>query len=122
MKILLLLNTLFELAIGVLMLVMPTLFFPDLVRAVDQMALSYALVRGFAFAALAIAGLSGLMVLRPLTPEVRFSGLGALALFHLGLTITQLMNVIEGLVPIPVLIIHGVFALVFWAAFIWSWR
>ncbi|MEZ4772997.1 MAG: hypothetical protein R3D00_07435 [Bacteroidia bacterium] len=122
MKILLLANTVFELLVGILMLAVPTVFFPDLAHTGDQLALSQALVRGFAFAALAMAGLSGFMVIRPLTPEVKFSGLGALAIFHLGLSITQLLNVINGLVPVPVLIIHAIFAVFFLGTFIWNWR
>lgn len=122
MKILLLANTVFELLVGILMLAVPSVFFPDLAHSAHQFDLSQALVRGFAFSALAIATLSGLMVFRPLTAEVKFSGLGALAIFHLGLTITQLLNVINGLVPVPVLIIHAIFAVFFLGTFIWNWR
>lgn len=122
MKILLLANTVFELLIGVIMLLAPSVFFPDIANTGDNVELSYALARGFAFAAIAMGGLSGLMVFRPLTPEVRFAGLGALAIFHLGLSVSQFLNVIAGLVPLPILIVHVIFALLFLGTFIWSAR
>ncbi|MEM7656467.1 MAG: hypothetical protein AAF399_10095 [Bacteroidota bacterium] len=120
MKLLLLLNTVAVLGLGVIMVFVPAIFWPDIAAAGDARDLAYGLARNFGFASLSIAALSGLMAMRPITPEVRFVGMGTLAAFHLGLTIAHLFNVFDGLTSLVVVAIHGAFALIFLVMFLWQ--
>ncbi|MDX1908537.1 MAG: hypothetical protein SF053_15985 [Bacteroidia bacterium] len=120
LKLLLLLNTLFELGVALVMIAAPVVIIPQLHQTGEAIEpLLRSLTRLIGFGTLAIAVLSGLMVTRNLSPEVKFAGFGALAVFHLGMTASQVLNNIDGLSSIPVVIIHGVFALVFLALFLW---
>ena len=121
-KILLWANTIFELTIGMVILIAPRLLFPDMVLANrgESAILMVSLTRTIGITALSIGLLSALLSLRTLTSELKFAGLGALAAFHLGMTLVHFLNVIEGLVPFPVMIIHGFFAIIFLSIFIWN--
>ena len=120
LKILLWANTIFELAVGVIILIAPRLVFPDIATSGDGVELTFSLIRTIGITAIAIAALSGLMAMRKITPELKFAGIGALAVFQLGMTLIQLLNVIDGLVPVPVMVVHGVFAVLFLGIFIWN--
>lgn len=120
MKLLLSLNTLAVLSLGLVMILVPALFWPDIATAGDAREVTNGLARNFGFASLAIAALSALMLLRPITEEVRFVGAGALATFHLGLTVAHLFNVFDGLTSLVVVGAHGVFALIFLVIFLWQ--
>lgn len=122
MKILLIIHTVIEVAIGLLMLIAPQLLMPELETAGAGEAIAFSLARAYGFAALAMAALSGLMATRRIEANLRFAGSGALAAFHLGLTITHLLNVFAGLTSLPVVILHGLLALVFLAIFLWNLR
>lgn len=115
------LNTLFELTTAVILLVKPTFFFNDIGGASEASAALSSMARNFAFGAIGIATLSGLMMMtRPLTREVRYAGYGALMAFHLGMTIAQLVNVIQGLTTVLAIAVHGGFLLVFLSLFLWT--
>lgn len=120
MRLLLIIHTLLAVVTGALILFLPTLFFPDIHASSFSSALSTSLVRNYGITTMVMGALSGLMLMRPLTQEVKFVGLGTLAIFYLGMTIFQLLNLFEGLVPIPVLAVNGVFLLLFIATFIWN--
>ncbi|RMG54903.1 MAG: hypothetical protein D6722_28500 [Bacteroidetes bacterium] len=122
MKILLLIHTIIELAIGVILLVVPQLLMPVLETAGDGEAIAFSLARGAGFAALSVALLSGLMMMRPINGDLRFVGAGTLAAFHLGLTITFLLNVFAGLSSLPIVVLHGVLTLIFLVIFLWNVR
>lgn len=122
MKILLAANSLYAFAMAAVMIFVPAFFLGEPSGDPTAAAMTNATARSLGFAALSIGGLSLLMMLRPLSAEVRFAGFGALALFHLGLGISQLLNVIEGLSPIPFVAIHAVFFLIFFATFVFSTR
>lgn len=122
MKILLGLHTLFQLAITVVMIFIPfsVLGLGDFSGFENARPLLLATSRSIGFAAAGMAALSGLMMLRPLTREMRFIGAGALGIFNLLMTLAQLLNLIEGIAPLPYVIVYGVFALVFMGIFIWN--
>ncbi|MDX2284166.1 MAG: hypothetical protein NW241_08390 [Bacteroidia bacterium] len=122
-KLILLLNTLFEIPVGLIMIFAPAVFFPEINKPeINEVAhqLVTAQGRAFGFAAIAVGVLSLLMSLRPLSREVLFAGMGALAVFHIGLSIAQLLNQIEGYSALIALVIHGAFAVIFLAVFIWN--
>ncbi len=120
MKILLAIHSLFALLIAIVMIFLPDFFLGEISGNASAAVLTNATARSFGFAVLAMAGLSLLMMFRPLTPEVRFAGLGTLAIFHLGMTISQGINVVKGLAPVPLAAVHAVFFLLFFATFVWS--
>jgi hypothetical protein len=120
MKILLAANSLFTFLIALVMILFPSFFLGEPSGEPTAMALTNATARHYGFAALALGGLSLLMMMRKITPEVKFSGLGAITLFHLGLTVSQVINVIKGISPIPLVIVHGAFFLIFFATFVWG--
>jgi hypothetical protein len=122
MKVLLGFNALFELAAAAVFLFAPFVMLPEAGLNEESRVLVVAAARNFGFAALAIAGLSILMIIRPLSGELRFLGAGTLAFFHLGLTLGQFLSNIEGLVPLPVVLVHAGFAIIFLGIFIWHWR
>lgn len=123
MKILLGLNTLFELAIAIVMIVAPKLIIGEF-QGEEPVLLEtmQAVARSFGIGALAIAGLSGLMMMRKLDSGLYFAGFGALSIFHLGMTVSTLFNVIDGLTAIPIVLIHAAFFLVFVSIFILKGR
>ena len=119
LRILLIINTLFLGAMGLVMSIQPTFFFTNAEGIAQEGVVADSLGRGFGFAALAMAVMSLLMSTRKLTDEVRFVGFGGLMAFHLGLTISQILNVIEGLTTILMVAIHAGFSLVFLILFMW---
>lgn len=122
MRILLLIHTAIQLAIGLIMLIGPVLMMPELATAGQGQAIATSLARAYGFAALAMGILSGLMASRPIDADSLYAGTGALAAFHLGLTITHLLNVFVGLTSLPVVILHGVLTIIFLAIFLWYAR
>jgi hypothetical protein len=77
--------------------------------------------RSYAFSVLGTAVLSWLMmVTRPLTREIRYAGYGALMAFHLGLTLAQFIDVMQGLTTVLAVAAHGGFALCFLSLFLWT--
>jgi hypothetical protein len=120
-RLLLGINTLFELTVAAILLIKPTFFFNDIEGAIEGFEAISSLGRTFGLASISIAVLSGLMmVTRPLTREVRYVGYGALATFHFGMTIAQIINVIQGLTTILAVAVHGGFALFFLSLFLWT--
>lgn len=120
-RLLLGINTLFELTVAVILLIKPTFFFNDIEGVSDGLEAINSLGRTFGLVSISIAVLSGLMmVTRPLTREIRYAGYGALMTFHLGMTIAQLINVIQGLTTILAVAVHGGFALFFLSVFLWT--
>lgn len=102
LKVLLAANTVFEGAIALIMLFASQVFFPD------SSELTAAVARSFGFAAIAIATLSLIMLL---TKNIHSRhGLITLAVFHIGLTISQGINFTKNLAPLPVVFIHLIFA------------
>ena len=122
MKVLLGLSALFELAAAAVFLFVPFVAFPETGLSEESRVLVVASARNFGFAALAMAALSILMIIRPLSGELRFLGSGTLATFYLGMTLSQFLSNIEGLVSLPVVLVNAGFALVFLGIFIWHWR
>jgi len=102
LKLLLLATTVFEVAIAAIMLFAAQVFFTN------GNELTFSVARTFGFAALAIATLSLTMLLTK-NANIRY-GLITLAVFHLGLTISQAINFTLKISPLPVVFIHLVFA------------
>ena len=106
MKILLLANTVFELLVAVVVV-----FAPSILGGVNT---SNVMARVLGGNALGLATLSAAMFL--LNPkEFRYlqAGFIALAVFHTSVTVAQIFNTLEGAVPFPVVLVHGLFALSF---------
>jgi hypothetical protein len=106
-KIFLSLNTLFEAVIGVIMLAQPQILLPQPVE------LTLAVARMFGFAAIAISVLSLNMLIIKEFANSLLGGMITLFVFHLGLTIAQSLNVLQGYTPFPVVFIHGFLATIF---------
>lgn len=108
LKALLIANTVFEGAIGMIMLFASQVFFKG------GNELTVAVARSFGFAALAIATLSLTMLLTK--NDNSRHGLITLAVFHIGLTISQAINFQQNIAPLPVVLIHLIFAILFISA------
>lgn len=119
-KILLILHGLFELAVSLLLLLSPALLLEEIPRAGEFLPLFTALSRAFSVGTLSLAMLSFFVVARPLNASVYFSSSGALAVFHVGMTLVQVFNIIGGMSGMPVVLIHGSFAVLFMGIFIWQ--
>ena len=119
MKILLAANTLFTFLMAGVMLFLPVFFLCEPTGDPTAKALTFGMARMVGFSALAMGILSLLMIMRKLSLNLRFVGFGALAAFHLGLGIAQVLNAFQGMSPVAYAIIHGVFFLIFVAMFIW---
>jgi hypothetical protein len=119
LRALLILHALFEIGVAGVMLIQPTFFFIDIAGISEAGPAVSSLGRSFGFGALAMAALSILMTLRDMTPEMRYVGFGTLMVFHLGLTIAHLINVVNGLTTVVIVAIHGSFALLFLSMFLW---
>ena len=115
----LILHALFEIGAAIILLIQPTFFFNDIEGITEAGPGMASLGRSFAFGSLAMGALSIFMTLRDATPEARYVGFGALMVFHLGMTISQLINVFSGLATVVVVGIHGGFFLIFLILFLW---
>ena len=102
------------------MLFVPRLLLGESTGSADSWELTLSIGRSFAFAALGMATLSALMMRGKLTKELKFAGFGALAVFHLGLTVANTLNVLEGLSPLPMVVAHAVLFLAFTALFLFN--
>lgn len=107
MQFLLIANTIFEGAIGFLMIFMPETLF------LNANELSLALARTFGFAAIAISMLSLIIYSSSERREVLLGGYTSLALFHSGLTLAQAINFFQGFTSFPIVVAHGTFAVLF---------
>ena len=122
LRLILFINTLILLTASAVLIFFPAFLIPGISTLGAGQELGQSLARNYGFASLAIAVLSGLMASRPLTDETKYVGIGALAAFHLGMTLSQMLNIFEGNMTIIVVAIHAVFALIFLAIFIWQYR
>lgn len=115
----LILHTIFEFGVALIILFKPTFFFND-IKGISEAGLAAAsLGRAFAFGTLAMGALTLFMTLRDMVSEVRYVGYGTLMVFHLGMTIGQLINVFNGLTTVVVVAVHGGFFLIFLIMFLW---
>jgi len=119
LRILLVINALFLGGIGLVMSVSPTYFFNSVEGISEGGIVAQSLGRAFGLASLGVAVMSLLMSTRTLNDDLRFVGFGGLMAFHLGLTIAQILNVIEGLATILMVGIHAGFTLLFLILFLW---
>lgn len=122
-KILLTIHTLFEIAVGIIILAAPTLILTDLGQFTEPqklVELTYSILRSFGVAAISIGMLSAYVIMRPLNSSVYYISAGTLTIFHLGMTIVQFINNMNGLVGLPIVVVHGVFAILFLGIFIWQ--
>ena len=122
LRLLLFLNTLLLLIAATMLIFFPATLIPGISTLGNGLELGQSLARNYGFASLAIAVLSGLMIRKPPSEETKYVGIGALATFHIGMTISQLLNLFEGNMTIIVVGIHAAFALIFLATFIWQSR
>ncbi|GAB4403198.1 MAG: hypothetical protein OHK0039_02050 [Bacteroidia bacterium] len=122
MRIILLLHTLIQAALGSILLIAPQFLFPDIAAAGESMALTRSLAHGFALGMLGIAALSALGAARGGGSDLYAVIGGTLGLFHLGMGILQLLNVFEGRVAMPVVFIHLAMTLLFLGIWIWHMR
>lgn len=108
LQILLVANTLFEFAVGVVMIFFPAVLFQGIGLPLSTIAIA----RILGCNALALASLSWFM--RGLTElrQIRV-GLITLAVFHVTVSIAQFFNFLAGISPIPVAIVHSLFAVAF---------
>lgn len=105
MRILLITNTIFEIAIGCVFLLFPTLLLKD-------SELSISLLRVIGCGGLSLGTLSFLML--DLTDKKELKpGLIALSTFHTLVAIAQIYSFIDGRINILIIIIHSLFALSF---------
>ena len=105
MRILLIANTIFEIGIGCLFLIFPTLLLKD-------SDLSISLLRVIGCSALALGTLSFFMLSLTETKELK-PGLIALFTFHSLVAIAQFSNFSDGIINILVVIVHSLFAVSF---------
>lgn len=105
MRIILIANTIFEIAIGCLFILFPTLLIKD-------SNLSISLLRVIGCGALSLGTLSFLM-LRLNEPKELKPGLIALSTFHTLVAVAQIYSYIDGTANIPAIIAHSLFALSF---------
>jgi len=101
---LLVVNSLFEALTGLVMIFAPAKFF----KSSDELLASVA--RSLGFALLTVSVLSAAMVLYK---TVFLAGLIALTFFHLGSSISHAVNFAKNYTPLPVVIIHSIFAVLF---------
>jgi hypothetical protein len=111
MRILLIANTIFEVGIGCVFLLFPTLVLKD-------SALSISLLRIIGCGALALGTLSFLMLDLTDTKSLK-PGLIALSIFHTLAAASQIYGLTNGTANIPVIIAHSLFAVSFVAV---SWQ
>jgi len=104
MRLLLIANTIFEFAVGVAMILVSF----GIAGATSNLAI--ALARVLAGNALGLGALSWALIY---SSSDRKAGLIALAVFHSAVAIAQIVNLVGGIVPFPVVIVHGVFAFLF---------
>jgi hypothetical protein len=105
MRILLIANTIFEVGIGLIFLLFPTLLLKD-------SALSISLLRIIGCGALALGTLSFLMLDLTDTKALK-PGLVSLSIFHTFAAISQIYSFIGGTISTLVIIVHSLFALSF---------
>ena len=103
MRLLLIVNTVFEFAVGVGMIMLSF----GMVGEISN--LTIAMARVLAGNALGLGSLSWALIYS----RDRKAGLIALAVFHTAVAIAQIVNLIGGIVPLPVVLVHAVFALLF---------
>jgi hypothetical protein len=105
MRILLIVNTIFQIGIGCVLLFFPTLLFKD-------STLLISLLRIIGCGSLALGTLSFLMLdltdVKALKP-----GLVALCVFHVGAIVSQIYSLTNGTANIAVIIVHSLFAVSF---------
>lgn len=108
MRMLLILNLVFEGVIGIFLVIAPG----QLGAGDNPVALVW--MRNYGFAAIAMAGL-GAFVWQEIDNLAALSvGLGGLSLFHVGLAVSSVLNAnIDPATNIPVAIVHGAFGVVF---------
>ena len=111
MRMLLIANTIFEIGIGCLFILFPTLFLKD-------SKLSISLLRVIGCGALALGTLSYLMLDLTHKKELK-PGLITLSTFHSLVAITQIYSFIGGMTNALVIIIHSGFAVSFTSV---SWQ
>ncbi|MEI6221708.1 MAG: hypothetical protein WCP97_02995 [bacterium] len=104
MRIVLLANTVFEAGVGFVMIFIPTLF----LNSTNELV--FAVGRSLGFASASIAVLSFSMLLKKPNKTFLSMGFTTLTVFHVGLTVSQLINFVEWLSPLYMVIIHAVFA------------
>ncbi len=97
------LNTLFEFAVGIAMIYLS--FGGD----GSNSNLTIAMARVLAGNAFGLGTLSWSLIFS----RDRKAGLIALAVFHTAVAIAQIVNLVGGIVPFPVVLVHAVFALLF---------
>lgn len=105
MRIILILNTFFEIAIGCLMFFFPTLLLKD-----SNLAIS--LLRVIGSGALALGTLSFLMLSLSKPKELK-SGLITLCSFHSLVAISQVINLSNNIISIVVFLVHSLLAVLF---------
>ncbi len=116
MRLLLVINGLFETSAGVLMVMLPRVVVPG---AVPETAI---VIRILGFAGIAMAALS-FSLAGVFTHTLGFeSGLFALAVFHAGMTAGHYLGLTQQIVPVAAVVVHGVFASLFAVAFVFSGR
>jgi hypothetical protein len=101
----LIINAVFEGLVGATMLFKPDVFFNA------PLGNAVAIARMFGMAAIAVCGLSVLMLLR--RDESPRTGVFTLAVFHTGLTIAQSLNYADGYVGLQPVLLHAIFAVLF---------
>ncbi len=99
------LNTLFLVIVGTGMLAVPAKFFPK----ADE--LGRALTQAIGIGDLTVAAITGLALAT--RTSVASGALGALVIFHLGLTVVLALNRRTEFYKLPVLITHGAFGVAF---------
>jgi uncharacterized protein with PQ loop repeat len=104
MRFLLLANFLFEGIIGIILIYQPSLILPS----TDALVISWA--RSYGFAASILAVFSLLLIRHLDSKETLSVGLLVFLLFHAGIAFLQYLNFTNGIAPIQVVVIHGVFA------------
>jgi hypothetical protein len=109
---LLIANTIFEIAVGCVML-----FFPTLLLSGNELSISLSRVLGCN--AFALSTLSLLMLkFRDDAQKLRL-GLITFSIFHTLVAIAQFINFLDGTTGLPVVIIHSLFAVLF-ISFLWK--
>jgi len=105
-------NTIFEIAIGCVML-----FFPTLLLRGNELSISLSRVLGCNAFALGTLSLL-ILVFRNDIQTIKI-GLLTFSIFHTLVAIAQFINFLDGSTGLPVVIVHSLFA-VFFISFLWK--
>lgn len=104
MKLLLILHGIYAVAIGIVMILLPSLF----LASAEHLAISSMIMYGITSIMMGILSFTLLKMNKH--QEILVAGVAIFAVYHLGVASEQLMSLFTGVIHAPLLFIHGAFA------------